>query len=254
MAAVRSRSRSESYWSLTRSPLHCLIFLLPLLILYELGLFWLAGSQANELRNGADHWMRGWLQEQGWDFPWLLPVLVIGTLFAWQLIGHFSWQIRVDTLVGMAAESLLFACVLLLLGQLQETVFQQYATRLDMAIPPPGAIGSQWCQTVSYMGAGVYEEVLFRLLALPLVFVCLRLLMVPDRWAMVAAVFVTSVMFSLAHYVGTHGDTFSYFSFIFRMIAGCLFAILFVLRGFGVTVGSHAAYDVLVGVVLCAPA
>ncbi len=249
MAVAGSRPKSESYWALARSPLHCLIFLLPLLAVYEVGILWLGDSPSQSLRNGADHWMRGWLREQGWDTPWLLPVLVVGALFAWQMIGRFSWQIRLDTLVGMVAESLLFACVLLLLGQLQETLFQQYAVPVEMSLPT-SALGSEWGQTVSYMGAGVYEEVLFRLLALPLTFVALRLLLVPYRLAIVAAVVITSVLFSLAHYLGSHGDTFSYFSFIFRTIAGCLFAILFVLRGFGITVGSHAAYDILVGVVL----
>ena len=248
MATARSRLDSESYWSLARSPLHCLIFLLPLLTIYELGIVWFGNSSAS-LRNGADHWMRGWLRDQGWDSPWLLPVMIVGALLAWQSVGRFSWQIRFDTLIGMLAESVLFACVLLLLGQLQESVFHQYVTLRQLALST-NAIGSEWGQAISYMGAGVYEEVLFRLLGLPLTFVGLRILLIPDRWALVAAVLITSILFSLAHYAGSHGEEFSYFSFIFRTLAGCLFAMLFVLRGFGITVGSHAAYDILVGVVL----
>lgn len=249
MAAAGSSSKADSYWSLARSPLHCLVFLLPLLSVYEFGILWMGDSPTQPLRNGADHLMRAWLSGQGWDTPWILPLLVIGSLLAWQVIGQFSWKVRFDTLVGMAAESLLFACILLMLGQLQDTLFQQYAVPLTLELPTH-AMGSEWGQTVSYMGAGVYEEVLFRLLALPLTFVALRVLLVPDRWAIVAAILLTSVTFSLAHYLGSHGETFSTFSFVFRMIAGCVFAILFVLRGFGITVGSHAAYDVLVGVVL----
>lgn len=250
MAAAGSRLRSESYWSQARTPLHCLVFLLPLLTVYEVGVLWLGGSQPERLRNGADHWMRGWLQQQGWDTPWLLPVLVIGGLLAWQIAGRFPWQARFDTLVGMAAESLMFACVLLLLGQVQEALFQQCLDSRGLVLPPIGALGTNWASTVSYMGAGVYEEVMFRLLALPLMFVTLRLLLVPEKWATIAAVLITSVLFSLAHYVGSSADSFTYFSFIFRTLAGCVFAILFVVRGFGITVGSHAAYDVLVGVVL----
>lgn len=250
MSAAGSPSRSESYWSLARSPLHCLIFLLPLLATYELGVLWLGGSQSHQLRNGADCWMRDWLQQQGWEHPWLLPILIVLALLAWQLAGKFTWKIQFDTLVGMAAESLLFACVLLMLGQLQDAVFQQYLDPPRMAVSPIAAMGTQWGQTVSYMGAGIYEEVLFRLLALPLAFVALRLLLVPEKWATLFAVLSTSLMFSLAHYVGGAADSFTLFSFLFRTLAGCVFAILFVLRGFGITVGSHATYDVLVGVVL----
>ncbi|MES2792182.1 MAG: CPBP family glutamic-type intramembrane protease [Planctomycetota bacterium] len=245
----RSRA-ADSYWSLARSPLHCLIFLLPLLAVYEVGVLWLGGEGAPHLRNGADYWMRDWLLQQGWDAQWLLPVLVIAALLAWQIAGRFTWNLRFDTLIGMAAESLLFACLLLLLAQAQDAVFQQYIDPLNLAVAPPAALGSPTARTVSYVGAGIYEEVLFRLLALPLLFVALRLLLVPDRWATVAAVIGTSLLFSLAHYVGASADTFTYFSFVFRTVAGLFFAILFVLRGFGITVGSHAAYDVLVGVLL----
>lgn len=248
-----SRTRSsgtDSYWSLARSPLHCLIFLLPLLAIYEVGVLWLGGAQATLLRNGADYWMRDWLLQQGWEAQWLLPVLVIGVLLAWQVMGRFPWSIRIDTLIGMAAESLLFACVLLMLGQTQDLLFQQCLDPLNLAVSPTAAVGSPTARTVSYVGAGIYEEVLFRLLALPLAFVALRIMLVPDRWATVLAVLGTSVLFSLAHYVGPGADSFTSFSFVFRTIAGLFFAVLFVLRGFGITVGAHAVYDVLVGVLL----
>ena len=243
-------SEADSYWSLARSPLHCLIFLLPLLAVYELGVLWLGGPKAVYLRNGADYWMRDWLFQQGWEAQWLLPVLVVVALLAWQVVGRFPWKVRFDTLIGMAAESLLFACVLLLLGQAQDAVFQQYLEPWSLAVPPVATLGSQAARTVSYVGAGIYEEVLFRLLALPLVFVGLRLLLLPDKAATLIAVLLTSLLFSLAHYIGPGGDQFNYFSFVFRTMAGLFFSALFVIRGFGITVGSHAAYDVLVGVLL----
>ena len=40
------------------------------------------------------------------------------------------------------------------------------------------------------------------------------------------------------------------FSFVFRAVAGLMFGVLFLRRGFGVTVGAHALYDLLVGVVM----
>ncbi|MDB5337637.1 MAG: amino terminal protease self-immunity [Planctomycetaceae bacterium] len=243
-------SGADSYWSLARSPLHCLIFLLPLLTIYEVGVLWLGGSRATFLRNGADYWMRDWLLQQGWNAQWLLPVLVIAALLAWQVLGRYPWKIRFDTLIGMGAESLLFACVLLLLGQTQDILFQQYLNPPQLAVSPTVAWGSPTARMVSFVGAGIYEEVLFRLLALPLAFVALRILLVPDRLATVLAVVGTSLLFSLAHYIGPGADTFTYFSFVFRTVAGLFFAVLFVLRGFGITVGAHAVYDVLVGVLL----
>ena len=58
---------------------------------------------------------------------------------------------------------------------------------------------------------------------------------------------LTSLVFSAAHYVGRHGETYDSFSFAFRFIAGAVFAVLFVSRGFGVAAGTHALYDVFVG-------
>ena len=240
----------DSYWSLARSPLHCLIFLLPLLMLYEVGVLWLGGSRAQFLRNGADYWMRDWLQQQGWNAPWLLPVLVVAALLAWQVTGRFPWQVRADTLLGMAAESLLFACLLVLFAQVQDALFQQYVGPFSLSLPPTAAMGSQLARTVSFVGAGIYEEVLFRLLALPLAYVGLRLLLLPDRWSTIAAVLLTSLLFSLAHHIGPGAESFRWFSFVFRTCAGLFFAVLFVVRGFGVTVGCHAVYDILVGVLL----
>jgi hypothetical protein len=34
---------------------------------------------------------------------------------------------------------------------------------------------------------------------------------------------------------------------VFRFLAGALFAVVFVLRGFGIAAGAHALYDIYVG-------
>jgi membrane protease YdiL (CAAX protease family) len=63
----------------------------------------------------------------------------------------------------------------------------------------------------------------------------------------VAAVFSATV-FAAAHHVGPYGEPFDDFVFLFRAVAGLYFAALYQTRGFGVAVGAHACYDVLVGV------
>ena len=65
-----------------------------------------------------------------------------------------------------------------------------------------------------------------------------------------AAVVVTSLVFSAAHYqiftFNSGADVFAVDTFLFRMVAGVFFSTLFVYRGFGIAVGSHALYDVFV--------
>lgn len=272
------------YWTLAREPLACLIFLLPMLVIYEAGVVLMGGEQAASLRNGADYWMRSLLQNSGLA-AFFLPALVVATLLAWHRYGKYPWRISRETLIGMFSESLLLAVALLTVAQLQDMAFQCWfpgdvqiretepgerplllvpgnadvmpspaltnAPELNQSSPlPTAALGPR---LVSYLGAGVYEEVMFRLALLPLaVFLLQGVFRMPVKWAAVAAIFVTSLTFSVAHYIGPSGEPFSLFSFTFRTTAGCFFATVFMLRGFGITVGCHALYDVLVGILTAA--
>ncbi|TWU07022.1 CAAX amino terminal protease self- immunity [Symmachiella macrocystis] len=238
----------DDYWTSSRRPLSCLIFLLPLLGLYEVGVLWLGGSEPASYRNGADHWMRTALHEVGLVQVHVLPAIVIGLLLAWHLGGRYAWKVNRETLLGMTAESLLFALMLVVIGQLQSLAFAEIN---ESTLPASTALASAGLsKVVSFVGAGVYEEVLFRLWMLPLCYAVFYVLFRSARWAAGTAILVTSVLFSLAHYVGPHGDAFSALTFSFRAMAGSFFALLFLLRGFGITVGCHAAYDLLVGILL----
>jgi hypothetical protein len=107
-------------------------------------------------------------------------------------------------------------------------------------------------RAVTFVGAGIYEEVLFRLLLLPVCYAVFRVLRAGPKASAVLSVVGTSLMFALAHYVGPAGDSLVPYTFCFRAAAGAYFAVLFVTRGFGVTVGAHAGYDLIVGVLWAA--
>jgi membrane protease YdiL (CAAX protease family) len=119
-------------------------------------------------------------------------------------------------------------------------------------------------RTISYLGAGLYEESLFRLLLLPVLYGLARSLGMVRAFAGLLAIAVSSLIFAAAHYLPpesnalspaayvaaietVHGNAALWYGFVFRAMAGVAFGTLFVLRGFGVTVGSHALYDILVG-------
>ncbi len=255
--AISTVHRSTDYWSQTRQPLSCLVFLLPLLVLYEAGVLWLRSESRATIRNGADYWMRSWLYQAGFDYVFLLPILVVAILLVWHMWGQYPWNISSDTLVGMFAESLLFAFGLVVLGQLQDLIFQQVQISVfsmashahgEPAVVIAGRLAV--ARIISFVGAGVYEEFMFRLCLLPVGYAAFRILLLPEKWAALLAVLSTSLLFSLAHYIGSSADQFSLFSFTFRAFAGLFFAGLFLIRGFGITVGCHAFYDVLVGALL----
>jgi hypothetical protein len=100
---------------------------------------------------------------------------------------------------------------------------------------------------VGFLGAGVYEELLFRLLLVPGVYYGLRLVRMPHVFASALAVSGAGLFFSLAHHAGVPGEPFTWFAFVFRWFAGVAFGWIFVIRGFGIAVGTHTAYDILVG-------
>ncbi len=249
---VELKNERDDYWTQARQPLHSLLFLLPLLAIYEIGVGLTAGAAHETARNGADYWMRSGLHMAGFRHPLLLPIVIVGLLAGWHFVGRFRWQLSPATLVGMLAESLLFGMCLVVLGQLQDLAFRPHVGHVahgaqsGILLSQPPALPL----IVSYVGAGVYEEVLFRLCLIPVAYGLLRALLVPRRPAVLIAVLATSLLFSAAHYVGPAADTFTMFSFAFRAMAGVFFAGLFVVRGFGVTAGSHAAYDLLVGVLI----
>lgn len=240
------RGAADEYWTQTRQPLLCLAFLLPLLAVYEAGVIWVGGESPETVRNGADFWMRDWLRTIGLDHALLLPSLVLGGLLAWHVIGKYPWRLSPPALAGMFAESLLFALILVVVGLMTDLLFRHAGGGTGLAMFQR----EETLRAISFLGAGVYEEFLFRLCLFPACYGLFRVLRTEGKWAAGLAILSTSLIFSLAHYVGPSAETISLFTFTFRALAGGFFAALFVTRGFGITVGCHAAYDLLVGVLM----
>ncbi len=226
---------SESYWSLSRMPLTSLVFALPLVLAYEGGVLLLGRGSP---RNGADVWLRQALDAMGFGAYFLLPTLTVLGLLAWHHVEHDRWRFSPAVLGGMAFESLLWAAVLVGLARLQDRLWP-----LAAAVAEEGMLA----RLVAFCGAGLYEEVLFRLLLLPALAWAFERIGFSGAMAAMLGLVGSSLLFSLAHYVGPLGDTFQIYSFTFRFLAGMFFAVLFSLRGFGIAAGTHAIYDILVG-------
>lgn len=242
----------EDYWSEARRPLACLLFLLPWIAIYEAGVLMLSDSDPNNIRNGADYWMRSSLTDSGLSQILLLPTLIFVILLSWHVVRRHPWRVRLETQLGMLAESLLLAIVLIAVGQVHQLLFINFHPA--PADPRLLALDTgNLTQAVSFIGAGVYEEVMFRLLLLPLVYVAFRMFDCPPKFAGAMAALSTAFVFALAHHVGPNADAFNLFAFSFRIAAGTFFAAIFFLRGFGITVGCHAAYDLMVGILLVTP-
>ncbi|NUQ66051.1 MAG: CPBP family intramembrane metalloprotease [Pirellulales bacterium] len=241
----------SGYWAESRQPLASLVFVSPLLVVYEIGILALGPDAA---RNGADVWLRRLLELMDFGQYFLLPALTVCILLAWHHTTHRPWQFRGGLLSAMAIESMLLAVCLRLILQLQGGLFDMVVAAADASAKTvPLSISQKLGGLVGYLGAGVYEELLFRLILLSAVAWGMRRFGCTWAPSMTVAVVATSLVFAAAHYVGPYGESVDifagpfWFGFLFRFLAGVFFSVLFVYRGFGIAAGTHAAYDILVG-------
>ncbi len=114
----------------------------------------------------------------------------------------------------------------------------------SLAIAPVREMGL-WTRLMVSLGAGLYEELFFRvLLVSALALLARRALGLRAVPAGAVATVLGALIFSAFHYVGPYGDPFRLTSFVFRAISGVAFSAMFLLRGFGITAWTHALYDV----------
>ena len=100
---------------------------------------------------------------------------------------------------------------------------------------------------VMSLGAGVWEEAVFRLGIMTGVVMLLERLLGLGRWlAVTIALLVSSALFSAMHHIPPYGDPLQLGVFTFRVLAGCFFGLIYWTRGFAIAVYTHAIYDVYV--------
>jgi Type II CAAX prenyl endopeptidase Rce1-like len=235
-----------NYFSATRHPWASLLFLAPLLAAYEGGVLWLGGDQAARLRNGADAWMRWGLDVFGAGHVLAAPLIVLLVLLAWT---WWRWADRPDDPVtlffGTAFESCFFAFLLWQFSRNFGPIVDRLGITLQITVQAPPLT-----HILTFIGAGIYEEVLFRLGLFAGLYGLLRVVRLPKVAAVMLAAAAAAAAFAAAHHIGPYGEPVRADYFLFRALAGLYFTLLFVLRGFGIAAGAHAGYDVLVGVSL----
>jgi hypothetical protein len=99
-------------------------------------------------------------------------------------------------------------------------------------------------QIVSSCGAGLHEELVFRMG----LFHCGGYLLdrrMHPKLAWISVGVLTSALFAFVHYIGPLGDKFSLASFAFRFFIGLALAAIYRFRGFAIAAWTHTLYDVL---------
>lgn len=242
----------RSYYQASRSPRYSILFALPLLVLYELLGFALAPrGGALQVRNGAevllDDLSAAALGARG---PLVLMAAIIG-LCLWLVWRDMrsGGGLSAGVFMTMLGESLLLAA---LFGLVIGTVTARLLGAMHSLVIPPLMLTPiermAWpTKLMLALGAGLFEELLFRVLLVGALAAAGRVLLGMSRGAAgVVAVIIGALVFSAFHYIGPYGDPFALQSFVFRALSGVAFSALYLLRGFGITAWTHALYDVIV--------
>ena len=229
-ASPRWGLRRRRYLRESSRPLNCLLFLLPLALAYEvLSLLSDRDVGHNLLAHSAIAGVLGWFGLVG---IWVPPVVLIVALLVWHRRQHHRWQLSFWVLPWMLLESLALALPLLTLSALFG--------------PPPGGGVALRVQLVQALGAGVYEELVFRLLLIAgLAWIFAEVLHLGRQEASWTAVGLAAVVFALCHFEPIGSDAFAWGPFWFRLAAGAYLSAVFLGRGLGIASGSHAAYNLL---------
>jgi len=275
----------DSYLERTSRPIYAIVFLLPFIIFYELGTLGFNTDILNQsqIRVVAFVWLQNLLESVGFGgkFAWVAPPLaVIVILIAMQITSGKQWRLWLGDILPMAVECILLAVPLIVLTlflssstgtESNVSRFENSAIHIQTGAPPncasvqnkhlssvTGSAGRDGqgqpllANIVTGIGAGIYEELVFRL-----ILICILMLLLQDvlrldhNNSIVLSVLISAALFSAHHHIDFFSgqpnaiDPFNLTRFAFRTIAGIYFAILFAFRGFGITAGTHAFYNII---------
>ncbi len=279
----------DSYLERTSRPVYAIVFLLPFIIFYELGTILINTDELHQhqVRVVAFVWLQNLLERLGTGerFAWIAPpVVVVIILLGLQITSRKQWYFCFGDYAPMVVECVGLAVPLIVLSLLfnspmaspgdpsrlgrtgppgRAAVVTPHAAVAEQPVPPPEPAGqpaagsrSLLPNIVTGVGAGIYEELVFRLILICALMVLLQdMIGLSHQNAIVLAIMVSAALFSAHHHIiwidGHLGRSapFNWTEFGFRIIAGVYFAVLFAIRGFGITAGTHAFYDILATIV-----
>ena len=216
-----------------------LLFLLPMLFLYEVLCLLHYSHKDYQLRNSADVLIKNIFNNINPSFNIFITFILIG-LFLWLVHGNykilFKNGINLSYLLLMVIESIFWSFTLIILMQRFDILLLQISNQASISN-----------QLYLAIGAGIWEEMLFRVI---LIYISMKfftiLLKCKNINSIICSLLLSSLLFSLFHYIGNMGDVFTLNSFLLRGFAGLILATIYVNRGFGITAYTHIFYDVII--------
>ncbi len=230
-----------SYFRRTNNLLYSYLFSIPLLLLYEILIIVSQPGEAAGVRISVDVWFKSLFMVTGYN-PLHITLLIA---FAAGLLILYHYRNRISSVKGryffyMLAESSLYAVITAFLI----SIFLGSVLLMKTNAPDSGFSFLQ--MLALSLGAGLYEELFFRVILISLLFLLFKQFTNSKNSAYLISAIMAALLFSSVHYIGEFGDVFTIESFLFRFLFGLALNTIYVLRGFGVAAWTHAIYDILV--------
>jgi membrane protease YdiL (CAAX protease family) len=239
----RRQPEPVDYLARTRELPVNLLFLVPWMALYPLCLL---ASRA-PVENAAGAWVRDLAGTLGRDGLIAAGLLLCGLLCMVVLVRIKEAPRDRGLYGGMLLEGLVYGAAL---GLVAKVLAGHFA--LGRMVPLAIGEGLEGLRrTVEQLGlalgAGVFEELVFRGLLLLGIYALLQHGLGTDRFtAGLLAILVSAWAFSGYHHWGVGGEPYDPGVFAFRFWAGAVLGAIFLTRGLGIAALAHGFYDVLV--------
>jgi hypothetical protein len=241
-----------------------LVLTLPIFVGYHLGVIFLP------VRNAADVVTRELQGLANYNLlAYFALTLCIGAGYVTPLLlAGRGRHLRAERFAWMGTEGVVYALVMRLVAgyavahllalvatnELSLVGLMNAAPALSSSVEAAGssaALGERLSGLVMSLGAGFYEELVFRVgfygVGAALLLFLFNITAFGTRlfyrlaWAVVCA-----GIFSGWHYVGDLGEAFDLMTFLFRGVCGLAFTLIYQFRGFAPAVWTHALYDIWV--------
>lgn len=236
----------KTYFSDSKNLLYSFLFSLPLFLAYEILILISQPNAEHIVRISVDSWFKSLFSALGVNAVSisLLVVALLGFFILYKEREQLR-TLRFKYFPYMIGESLVYAILVAFISKTLVSLL------LNMGVSDPIEALTGLQKFALSLGAGLYEELFFRVILVSLLILLFNKFFNNVKWASITtAVILSAMLFSAMHYMGSMGDLFTFSSFLYRFIFGLILNGIYVWRGFGVTAWTHALYDVLVLLIL----
>tara|TARA_B100001094_G_scaffold332048_1_gene402527 strand:+ start:2644 stop:3354 length:711 start_codon:yes stop_codon:yes gene_type:complete len=226
------------YLSYSKDLLTSILFISPFIILYETLCYFIFINKDYEIRNLADVFIRdrfyilGEISQLFYVFI-LISAVIIYVIYNYDKYESYSFSVFYSSLMIIEGFALSLILLFIING------FSVFESKYNFSSNP------YFINFYSSVGAGIWEEVFFRLFLFGFISYILRIFFGNEFFSIFFALIISSIFFSLFHYIGNLGELFAINTFIIRFVAGVLLCLIYIKRGLGIACITHILYDVM---------